>query len=118
MTSCRCSQAAESRLSEGEAVVAWKDSTAEVTQPIHAHVVPKALYGSVEVGQGVTESEAQRVRPVGSATHEDLDGLVVGEGLVNAAAGVRQILAMGGRGAAPSAKFQQLAVEHVRSVVR
>ncbi len=94
----------------------WEGSAAEATQPVHAQVVPKPLYCSIEAAHRVTESEAQRVRPVGAAAHEDLDGLV--EGLVNAAAGVRQILAMGGRGAAPSANFQQLAVEHVRSVVR
>ena len=70
----------ESKFGEGEAVVAWEGSTAEATQSVHTHrVVPKSPCRSVEVGQGVVESEAECVHLLGRSVHEDLDGLIVGE---------------------------------------
>eukprot|EP01043_Picozoa_sp_COSAG02_P003574 COSAG02_NODE_88_length_38629_cov_457.967999_11_plen_218_part_00 len=60
----------EPSISEGEAVVVRDGRTAEVTQPVHAQVIPQLLHRGVEVGHGVAEFELQRVRLVGSTAHD------------------------------------------------
>ena len=106
-----------------EVVIAREGSAAEAAQLVHAQVVPEPLHLTVDVGHSVAEFELQCVRLGGSAAHEDLDGLV-GDGLVNAAAG-------GGDGrrwgcaiagwwafAPPRGRLELAGADHVRSVVR
>ena len=60
----------ESRLGEGEVVVVREGSPTKAAQPVHAHVVPKALYRSIEAAFEWLSPETSAVTAAGSGRWE------------------------------------------------